>query len=140
MENIFSKSATGSCFRRKQDRLNYQKPNWCPSFKKHLTEIEIVDRLFSYSAELKIGYNIYQEFLLRVKKRDFLGLVKTTHLFQVSIKLRYNTFNFKKYNKQIKDALRHSESKDQWKTYDFRDFYNFELHIFLYQEKALERI
>lgn len=39
--------------------LNYENRRWQPSFKAHLTETEIVDRLLSYDEGLKKGYGLY---------------------------------------------------------------------------------
>ena len=85
-----------------QDKLNYQKPIWRPSFKKHLTETEIVDRLLSYSDELKIGCDIYQGFLYRVKKWDVLGFSELLALDDTALPNQCQTTlnTFKKYHKR----------------------------------------
>ena len=48
---------------KKQSELDWQNRYWRPSFRDHLTQTEIVDRLLSYNEELKQGYEIYQSFL-----------------------------------------------------------------------------
>ena len=48
---------------KKQSELDWQGRYWRPSFRDHLTQTEIVDRLLSYNEELKQGYEIYQSFL-----------------------------------------------------------------------------
>ncbi|HBC2648202.1 TPA: ISL3 family transposase, partial [Enterococcus faecium] len=132
-----------------QDKLNYQKPIWRPSFKKHLTETEIVDRLLSYSDELKIGCDIYQGFLYRVKKWDVLGFSELLALDDTALPNQCQTTlnTFKKYHKQIKNARRYPYSNGPLEclnnhikvlkrnAYGFRDFYHFKLRIFYAMEK-----
>ena len=47
----------------KQSELDWQNRYWRPSFRDHLTQTEIVDRLLSYNEKLKQSYEVYQSFL-----------------------------------------------------------------------------
>lgn len=52
--------------------MNYEKRVWRASFKDYLTESEIVDRLLTTCPNLRQGYQLYQDVLYAVKKRDHL--------------------------------------------------------------------
>ncbi|MFZ6151101.1 ISL3 family transposase, partial [Enterococcus avium] len=59
--------------------LKGQHRYWRPSFRDHLTEAEIVDRLLSYDDSLKRGYEVYQDFLSVIRRQDvpeFVALLK----------------------------------------------------------------
>ncbi|HAP7500851.1 TPA: transposase, partial [Enterococcus faecium] len=59
--------------------LNGQHRYWRPSFRDHLTEAEIVDRLLYYDDSLKRGYEVYQVFLSAIRRQDvpeFVALLK----------------------------------------------------------------
>lgn len=55
---------------KEEAKLNYEKRVWRASFKDYLTESEIVDRLLSACPNLRQGYQLYQDILYAVKKRD----------------------------------------------------------------------
>ncbi|WP_143139587.1 transposase, partial [Enterococcus canis] len=83
-----------------------------------------------------------------------LGFSELLSLDYTALPNQYQTTinTFKKYHKQIKNALRYPYSNGPLEclnnhikvlkrnAYDFRDFYNFKLRIFLCQGKALVRI
>ena len=48
---------------KEEAKLNYEKRVWCSSFKDYLTESEIVDRLLATCADLRQGYQLYQDVL-----------------------------------------------------------------------------
>ncbi|WP_142956224.1 ISL3 family transposase, partial [Enterococcus durans] len=55
---------------KEEAKLNYEKRVWRASFKDYLTESEIVDRLLAACPNLRQGYQLYQDILYAVKKRD----------------------------------------------------------------------
>lgn len=57
---------------KEEAKLNYEKRVWRASFKDYLTESEIVDRLLTTCHNLRQGYQLYQDVLYAVKKRDHL--------------------------------------------------------------------
>ncbi|MBP2100499.1 ISL3 family transposase [Enterococcus rivorum] len=125
--------------------LEGQKQVWHPSFRVHLTESEVVDRLLSYSPELKQGYGVYQDFLAAIRTKD-------SHWFQELLKQNYSHLpekyattikTFKQYQKGILNALEQPYSNGPLEclnnhikvlkrnAYGFRSFYNFKLRILL---------
>lgn len=119
---------------------------WRPSFRKPLTEAEIVDRLFSY-ASLKRGYEIHQEFLAAIRERDipeFVVLLKEDYKELPEHHQPVFT-TFKKYQTKIKRALRAPCSNGPIEclntpikglkriAYGFRNFQNYQEQIFLYR-------
>ncbi|MBP2099872.1 ISL3 family transposase [Enterococcus rivorum] len=125
--------------------LEHKKQVWHPSFRAHLTESEVVDRLLSYSPELKQGYGVYQDFLAAVRMKD-------SHWFQELLKQNYSHLpekyattiqTFKQYQEGILNALEQPYSNGSLEclnnhikvlkrnAYGFRSFYNFKLRILL---------
>ncbi|MDT6532472.1 transposase, partial [Enterococcus faecium] len=81
---------------------------WRPSFRDHLTEAEIVDRLLYYDDSLKRGYEVYQVFLSAIRRQDvpeFVALLKEDYK---ELPEHYQPVftTFKKYRTEIKRALR----------------------------------
>ena len=85
---------------------------YCPNFRMHLTNKEILDKLLSYSEDLKHHYNLYQLLLFHFqnkKPEKFFGLIednlKQVHpLFQTVFK------TFLKDKEKIVNALQLSYS------------------------------
>ena len=68
--------------------MNGQHRYWRPSFRDHLTEAEIVDRLLYYDDSLKRGYEVYQVFFPLSEDKMFLNSSlpkKTTRSCQSTI-------------------------------------------------------
>ena len=55
---------------KEEAKLNDEKQVWRASFKDYLTEREIVDRLIATCPKLRQSYQLYQDFLYAVKKRE----------------------------------------------------------------------
>ena len=55
---------------KEEAKLNDEKRVWRASFRDYLTESEIVDRLLATCPNLRQGYQLYQDVLYAVKKRD----------------------------------------------------------------------
>src|SRR5699024_686248 len=64
------KSFSQMLSQKEEAKLNYGKRVWRASFKDYLTESEIVDRLLATCPNLRQGYQLYQDVLYAVKKRD----------------------------------------------------------------------
>ena len=103
-----------------------------PTFRMHLTNKEILDKLLSYSEELKHHYNLYQLFLFHFQNKEpdkFFGLIednlKQVHpLFQTVFK----TF--------LKDNLIKLIKRN---AFGFRNFDNFKKRIFIALNIKMER-
>ena len=116
-----------------------------PTFRMHLTNKEILDKLLSYSETLKYHYNLYQFLLFHFQNKEpkkFFGLIednlKLVHpLFQTVLKtflkdkektvnvlqLLYSNAKLKATNNLIKIIKRNS--------FDFRNFENLKKRIFI---------
>ena len=55
---------------KRRSKVKLRKRIWRASFKDYLTESEIVDRLLVVCPNLRQGYQLYQDILYAVKKRD----------------------------------------------------------------------
>ena len=117
---------------------------YCSTFCMHLTNKEILDKLLSYSEELKYHYNLYQILLFYFQSKEtdkFFGLIeenlKLVHpLFQTVFK------TFLKDKEKIVNALQLSYSNAKLEAtnnlnklikrnaFDFRNFENFKKRIF----------
>ncbi|WP_344697339.1 transposase, partial [Enterococcus raffinosus] len=88
--------------------LKGQHRYWRPSFRAHLTEAEIVDRLLSYDDSLKQGYEVYQHFLSAIRRRDVPDFTKLSKENYKELPEHYQPVitTFKKYQTEIKRALR----------------------------------
>ena len=114
------------------------------TFRIHLTNKEILDKLLSYSEDLKHHYNVYQLLLFHFQNKEsekFFGLIediKQVHpLFQTVFK------TFLKDKEKIVNALQLPYSNTKLEatnnliklikrnTFDFRNFENFKKRIFI---------
>ncbi|HFU5894974.1 ISL3 family transposase [Enterococcus sp. AZ152] len=98
---------------KEEAKLNYEKRVWRASFKDYLTESEIVDRLLATCPNLRQGYQLYQDVLYAVKKRDH-SLFEDCLSREVSQPLEC-------LNNHIKVLKRNA--------YGFRNFYHFKRRI-----------
>lgn len=125
-----------------------------PTFRMHLTNKEILDKLLSYSEELKHHYNLYQLLLFHFqnkKPEKFFGLIednlkKVLPLFQTVFK------TFLKDKEKIVNALQlpYSNAKLEatnnliklikQNAFGFRNFDNFKKRIFIALNIKMERI
>ena len=116
-----------------------------PTFRMHLTNKEILDKLLSYSEDLKHHYNLYQLLLFHFQNKEpvkFFGLIednlKQVHpLFQTVFK------TFLKDKEKIVNALQLSYSNAKLEAtnnlvklikrnaFGFRNFENFKKRIFI---------
>ena len=116
-----------------------------PTFRMHLTNKKILDKLLSYSEDLKHHYNLYQLLLFHFQNKDpekFFGLIednlKKIHpLFQTVFK------TFLKDKKKIVNALQLPFSNTKLEAtnnliklikrnaFGFRNFENFKKRIFI---------
>ena len=116
-----------------------------PTFRMHLTNKEILDKLLSYSEDLKHHYNLYQLLLFHFQNKEpdkFFGLIednlKLVHpLFQTvfktflkdkekivhALQLHYSNAKLEATNNLIKLIKRN--------TFGFRNFENFKKRIFI---------
>ena len=125
-----------------------------PTFRMHLTNKEILDKLLSYSEELKHHYNLYQLLLFHFQNKEpdkFFGLIeenlKQVHpLFQTVLKtflkdkekivnalqLPYSNAKLEATNNLIKLIKRNA--------FGFRNFENFKKRIFIALNIKKERL
>ncbi len=101
--------------------MNYEKRVWRASFKDYLTESEIVDRLLATCPNLRQGYQLYQDVLYAVKKRDH-SLFEDCLSREVSQPLEC-------LNNHIKVLKRNA--------YGFRNFYHFKRRIMIRHGKTI---
>ena len=97
---------------KEEAKLNYEKRVWRASFKDYLTESEIVDRLLAACPNLRQGYQLYQDILYAVKKRD-QSLFEDCLTRDISgLPETYTTTlrTFKIFLPQIQNALHYSYS------------------------------
>ena len=113
-----------------------------PTFRMHLTNKEILDKLLSYSEDLKHHYNVYQLLLFHFQNKEFFGLIedklKQVHtLFQTvfktflkdkekivnALQLPYSNAKLEATNNLIKLIKRNA--------FGFRNFYKFKKRIFI---------
>ncbi|WP_240144770.1 ISL3 family transposase, partial [Enterococcus durans] len=135
---------------KEEAKLNYEKRVWRASFKDYLTESEIVDRLLAACPNLRQGYQLYQDVLYAVKKRD-QSLFEDCLTRDISgLPETYTTTlrTFKKFLPQIQNALHYSYSNGPLEclnnhikvlkrnAYGFRSFYNFKLRIMIRHGKT----
>ena len=118
---------------------------YCPIFRMHLTNKEILDKLLSYSEDLKHHYNLYQLLLFHFQNKEpekFFGLIednlkKVHSLFQTvfktflkdkekivnALQLPYSNAKLEATNNLIKLIKRNA--------FGFRNFENFKKRIFI---------
>ncbi|WP_143343663.1 transposase, partial [Enterococcus faecium] len=116
----------------------------------YLTESEIADRLLAACPNLRQGYQLYQDILYAVKKRD-QSLSEDCLTRDISgLPETYTTTlrTFKKFLPQIQNALHYSYSNGPLEclnnhikvlkrnVYGFRNFYNFKLRIMIRHGKT----
>ncbi|MBX9077281.1 transposase, partial [Enterococcus durans] len=135
---------------KEEAKLNYEKRIWRASFKDYLTESEIVDRLLAACPNLRQGYQLYQDVLYAVKKRDQSLFEDCLTRDIRGLPETYTTTlrTFKKFLPQIQNALRYSYSNGPLEclnnhikvlkrnAYGFRNFYNFKLRIMIRHGKT----
>ncbi|MBP2098410.1 transposase [Enterococcus rivorum] len=87
--------------------LEHKKQVWHPSFRAHLTESEVVDRLLSYSLELQQGYEVYQNFLSAIRTKDSQWFPELLEQNYSHLPEKYATTikTFNQYQKGILNAL-----------------------------------
>ena len=124
-----------------------------PTFRMHLTNKEILDKLLSYSEDLKYHYNLYQLLLFHFQNKEpdkFFGLIednlKQVHPFFQTV---FKTF-FKDKDKII-NAFQLAYSNAKLETtnnlikfikrnaFGFRNFENFKKRIFIALNIKTER-
>ncbi|WP_236923589.1 transposase, partial [Enterococcus faecium] len=131
-------------------KLDYTRRLWRPGFKAHLTETDIVDRLLKGSPALRVGYQLYQDFLYAVKERDYVSFEELlTNNIMLPEGYQTTLRTFQKFLPQIKNALQQSYSNGPLEclnnhikvlkrnAYGFRSFYNFKLRIMIRHGNAL---
>lgn len=121
-----------------ESKLDYTRHLWRSGFKTHLAETEIVDRLLKGCPALRTGYQLYQDFLYAVRKRDhasFEELLTNNDVLPDGYRTTLRTFQ--KFLPQIKNALKQRYSNGPLEclnnhikvlkrnAYGFRSFYNF---------------
>ena len=136
---------------KEETKLNDEKRVWRASFKDYLTESEIVDRLLATCPNLRQGYQLYQDVLYAVKKKDH-SLFEDCLSREVSqLPETYATTlrTFKKFLPQIRNALRYSYSNGSLEclnnhikvlkcnAYGFRNFYHFKRRIMIRHGKTI---
>lgn len=124
-----------------------------PTFRSHLTNKEVLEKLLSYSQELRQHYNLYQLLLFHFQEKQtehFFNLIEETissvnPIFQTLFK------NFLKDKDKIMNALElpHSNAKLEDTTnlikdikrnaFSFRNFGNFKTRIFIVLNIKKER-
>ena len=124
-----------------------------PIFRMHLTNKEILDKLLSYSEDLKHHYNLYQLLLFHFQNKEldkFLGIIKNNlkevhPLFQTVFK------TFLKNKDKINNALQLPYSNGKLEAtnnliklikrnaFGFRNFDNFKKRIFIALNIKMER-
>ena len=142
---------------KRQSELDWSHRYWCPSFKDHLTQTEIVDRLLSYDPELSRGYETYQAFLRVLRyfeeeekqKEAIEGFEELLTQSYKHLPEGYQTTirTYKKYRNEIILALSKSYSNGPVEAtnnhikvikrmaYSFRNFINFKIRIFIHRGK-----
>ena len=134
-----------SRLRLKQSPRLCEKRFYRPTFRMHLTNKEILDKLLSYSEDLKHHYNLYQLLLFHFQNKEpekFFGLIKDNlklvhPLFQTvfktflkdkekivnALQLPYSNAKLEATNNLIKLIKRNA--------FGFRNFENFKKRIFI---------
>ena len=120
-----------------------------PTFRMHLTNKEILDKILSYSEDLKCHYNLYQLLIFHFQNKEpekFFGLIednlKQVHpLFQTvfktlekivnALQLPYSNAKLEATNNLIKLIKRNA--------FGFRNFENFKKRIFIARNIKKER-
>lgn len=132
-----------------KNKLDYTRRLWCPSFKTYLTETDIVYRLLKGCPALRTGYQLYQNFLYAIRKRDHVSFEELLTNNDVLPKgYRITLKPFQKFLPQIRNALQQSYSNGPLEclnnhikvlkrnAYGFRSFYNCKLRIMILHGSA----
>ena len=136
---------------KEEAKLNYEKRVWCSSFKDYLTESEIVDRLLATCPNLRQGYQLYQDVLYAVKKRNdsLFEDCLSREVSQLPETYATTLRTFKKFVSQIQNSLHYSYSNGPLEflnnhikvlkrnAYGFRNFYNFKRLIMICHGKTI---
>ena len=116
-----------------------------PTFRMHLTNKEILDKLLSYSEDLKHHYNLYQLLLFHFQNKEadkFFGLIKDNlkqihPLFQTVFKTFFkdkekivNALQFPYSNAKL-EATNNLIKLIKRNAFGFRNFENFKKRIFI---------
>jgi len=113
-----------------------------PTFRMHLTNKEILDKLLSYSEDLKHHYNVYQLLLFHFQNKEpdkFFGLIED-NLKKIHPLLQTVFKTFLKDKEKIVNALQLPYSNAKLETinklikrnaFGFRNFDNFKKQIFI---------
>ena len=124
-----------------------------PTFRMHLTNKEILDKLLSYSEDLKHHYNLYQLLLFHFQNKEsdkFFGLIED-NLKQVHPLFHTVFKTFLKDKEKIVNALQLPYSNAKLEATDpliklikrnafgFRNFDNFKKRIFIALNIKMER-
>ena len=102
-----------------------------PTFRMHLTNKEILDKLLTYSEDLKHHYNLYQLLLFHFQNKEpdkFFGLIednlkKDKEKIVNILQLPYSTAKLEATNNLIKLIKRNA--------FGFQNFENFKKQIFI---------
>ena len=124
-----------------------------PTFRMHLTNKEILDKLFSYSEDLKHHYNFYQLLMFHFQNREpdkffeliednlkqFFPLVQT--VFKTFLKDKEKIVNILQfpYSKGKLEATNNLIKLIKRSALDFRNFDNFKRRIFIALNIKMER-
>lgn len=99
-------------FLKSYTELSYERKMYCRSFKKYISQKEIIDYLLEQNEELSMAYEVYQDFHYAIKKRSFeqfkLALEKHKTIKNQYLKTSVNTFE--KYLKHIENSLKYDYS------------------------------
>jgi transposase len=133
------------------DELKIDDFNWRRTFRKNMSQQEMVDEMLSFSDDLKKHYGIYQEFLWYFQQKDTKEIEKMINKYSKDKGLnhRFQTVfkSFKKFLSGIKNALTVSYSNGPIEgmnnhikvlkriAYGYRSFKNFRKRILITQKK-----
>ena len=125
--------------------LSYIREYYHCSFKRYISENEIIDYLIKKDSELEIAYNIYQELLYSLKKKNF-GYFKQSvdKNLKISSGFIFTSLNtFKEYLPYIANSLTYEYSNGGLEginnkikvlkrtAYGYRSFVNFRNRILI---------
>ncbi len=98
---------------KKCTKLSYKK-RYNRNFKQYISEHEIIDYLLKKDDKLSIAYNIYQDFLYAIDKRDFklFSNLIERHQKVENKYIKTSIKTFKKYLEYIENSLNYIYSND----------------------------
>lgn len=92
--------------------LSYERKIYCRSFKRYISQKEIIDYLLDQDEELSMAYDVYQDFHYAIKKRSFelfkIALKKHKNIENKYLKTSLNTFKI--YLNHIENSLKYEYS------------------------------